>query len=183
MSIQTSHEGRLFETRNDIDRDARIRIVESLNQTLADTTDLMTQVKHAHWNVKGPQFQPLHELFDDQAAMFADHADVVAERATALGGHAMGTARMAADDSRLSEYPEDALDGLECVEALADRFATHGEHLRAGIEMAQDAGDEDTADLYIDLSRDVDKQLWFLEAHLQDDGTVEETGISAAEHA
>jgi starvation-inducible DNA-binding protein len=182
MAIQTSHEGRLFETRNDIDRETRIAVVEALNQTLADTTDLMTQVKHAHWNVKGPQFQPLHELFDDQAAMLADHADVVAERATALGGHAMGTARMAADDSRLPEYPAEAIDGMDCVEALADRFALHGEQLRAGIEMAGDAGDEDTVDLYVDLSRDVDKQLWFLESHLQGDGAVEETGVTAAGH-
>ena len=180
MSTQTTHEGRLFETRNDLERDVRIAVVEALNRTLADTTDLMTQVKHAHWNVKGPQFQQLHLLFDEQAAMLSEHADVIAERATALGGHAMGTARMAAADSRLPEYPDDVVDGLACVEALADRFALHAEHLRAGIEAAQEAGDEDTGDLYIDLSRDVDKQLWFLEAHLQDADSIEETGVTVA---
>jgi len=178
MATQSTHEGRLFETRNDLERDVRVTVIEALNQTLADTTDLQTQVKHAHWNVKGPQFYQLHLLFDEQAELLSEHADVVAERATALGGHAMGTTRMAAADSRLPEYPDDVVDGMACVEALADRFALHGEHLRAGIEMAQEVGDEDTGDLFIDLSRDVDKQLWFLEAHLQDAGAVEDTGVS-----
>lgn len=178
MSSQVTHEGRLFETRNDLDRDTRIQVVEALNQTLADTTDLQTQTKHAHWNVKGPQFQQLHELFDEQARILAEHADVVAERATALGGHAMGTVRMAAATSQLPEYPEDVVEGLNCVAALADRFASHGEHLREGVTLAQELGDEDTADLYIDLSREVDKQLWFLEAHVQNEGAVEETGVT-----
>ena len=178
MSTQTTHEGRLFETRNDLDADTRTAVVEALNQSLADTTDLMTQVKHAHWNVKGPQFHQLHLLFDEQAELLAGHADLVAERATALGGHAMGTARMAAADSRLPEYPGDVVDGMGCVEALAERFAAHGAYLREDVEMAQELGDEDTGDLYIEVSREIDKQLWFLEAHLQDDEDVEETGVT-----
>lgn len=178
MATQTAHEGRLFETRNDLDRDVRVRVIEALNQTLADTTDLMAQTKHAHWNVKGPQFQPLHELFDDQAAILQAHADVVAERVTALGGHAMGTVRMAAGSSRLDEYPEDVVDGMDVVAALADRFGDHAERLRSAIDVAMDAGDEDTADLYIELSREIDKQLWFLEAHLHDGSDVEATGVT-----
>lgn len=183
MAIQSAHEGRLFETRNDLDRDTRIEMVEMLNMTLADATDLMTQVKHAHWNVKGREFQQLHELFDEQAALLQAHMDLVAERATAIGGTAMGTARMAASESRIEAYPEDVFVGMDIVDALADRFAHHAQELRADIEQAMDAGDEDTADLYVELSRDIDKQLWFLESHLQDDSSIEETGVTiSADH-
>lgn len=160
-------EDRLFETRHDLAPETRASVVAGLGQALADTTDLQTQVKHAHWNVKGPQFQPLHELFDDQAAILADQADIIAERATALGGYAAGTARMAAEASRLPEFPADAVAGEDCLEALAERFALHAEHLREAIEIAEADGDLDTADLYTELSREIDKQLWFLEAHLQ----------------
>lgn len=169
---------RFFDTRNDLDRDTRIEMVEMLNQTLADATDLMTQTKQAHWNVKGREFQQLHELFDEQAALLQAHMDILAERATALGGSATGTVHMAASESRIDEYPEDVVMDLEVVDALADRFAFHAEKLRADIERAGDAGDEDTADLYTELSRDIDKQLWFLEAHLQDEGSVEETDMT-----
>lgn len=175
----SSSESRLFETRHDLDAATRADVVADLNQTLADTTDLQTQVKHAHWNVKGHQFQPLHELFDAQAALLADHADSIAERATALGGLAPGTARQAADASRLPEFPTDAVDGTDCLEALADRFALHAEHLRETIERAEAAGDLDTADLYTELSRAVDKQLWFLEAHLQGPTARTEVSVEA----
>jgi starvation-inducible DNA-binding protein len=157
----------IFDTRHDLDPDTRAGVIEHLNRSLADTTDLQTQVKHAHWNVKGPQFQPLHQLFDEQAAILAAHADMLAERTTALGGYAPGTARQAVESSRLPEFPVDAVDGMDCLEALAERFAAHAEHLRAGIEATEAAGDVDSADLYTELSREIDKQLWFLEAHLQ----------------
>lgn len=173
-----THEGRLFETRNNLDRDTRIEMVEMLNQTLADATDLMTQTKHAHWNVKGREFQQLHELFDEQAALLQAHMDMIAERATAMGGSATGTVRMAANESRIEEYPEDVVLGMDVVDALADRFALHAEELRASMDTAMDAGDEDTADLYVELSRDIDKQLWFLEAHIQDESSVEKTGVT-----
>jgi starvation-inducible DNA-binding protein len=176
---QSAHEPRLFETRHDLDTDTRQSVVAELNQTLAETTDLQTQVKHAHWNVKGPQFRPLHELFDEQATILAEHADIIAERATALGGHARGTARLAAEASRLPEFPADTVDGMACVEVLADRFALHGEHLREAIETAEAAGDLDTADLYTELSRAIDKQLWFLEAHRQGPEAISEVAVGA----
>ncbi len=178
MPTTPRFEGRLFETRHDLDAETRASVVENLNRSLADTTDLMTQVKHAHWNVKGPQFQPLHELFDEQAAMLAEHADVIAERATALGGTAMGTARMAARESRLDDFPSEAIEGEDCLSALADRFAAHAAHLRTGIEITESYGDLDTADLYTELSRAVDKQLWFLESHLQGAASVEARDVT-----
>jgi len=166
MSNEASAE-RFFETRNTLDSSVRADATELLNQSLADTTDLLTQTKYAHWNVKGPQFRMLHELFDEQAALLFEHADRIAERATALGGTATGTTRMAAASSRLDEFPTDAVNGVAVVGALADRYADHATYLRENIDTALDAGDAETSDLYTELARDVEKQLWFLEAHHQ----------------
>jgi starvation-inducible DNA-binding protein len=155
-----------FATRNDLAPDVREKAIALLNQHLADTLDLYTQTKQAHWNVKGMQFQQLHELFDALAAAVADDGDLVAERATALGGTALGTARMSAAASRLPEYPLDAVDGRHHVEALAARFASLAKTSRAAIDAAAFFGDADTSDVFTEVSRRLDKHLWFLEAHL-----------------
>ena len=170
-----------FPTRNDIEPEVREEVVQSLNQALADTTDLQTQVKHAHWNVKGMQFQQLHLLFDEQAELLAGQADTIAERLTALGGRAHGTARQAAANSQLEPFPEDATDGVECVVALADRFAAHGANMHEWIDATAAMGDADTSDMYTELSREIDKQLWFLEAHLQGDEAATEIEWAASE--
>ena len=154
-------------TRNDLDARLRERMIGLLNQQLADTLDLYTQVKQAHWNVKGPHFIALHELYDKLAEELEDPVDDIAERVTALGGIARGTARIAADESRLSELPLGSLDGLKLTALLADRYAALAKSTRAAIESADDAGDADTADLFTGVSRGLDKALWFLEAHLQ----------------
>jgi starvation-inducible DNA-binding protein len=155
-----------FPTKNDLAPDVRDKAIVLLNQHLADTSDLYTQIKQAHWNVKGMQFQQLHELFDTLAAAVADDGDLVAERATALGGTALGTARMAAAASRLPEYPLEAVDGRQHVEALVARFASLAKTARAAIDTATAFGDTDTADVFTEVSRRLDKHLWFLEAHL-----------------
>src|SRR5687767_14692724 len=93
---------RTFPTRIDLAADKRDKLVEILNQQLADTFDLYSQSKQAHWNVKGPQFHQLHELFDDLAEELQGYTDLIAERATALGGTALGTVRMSAEASRLT---------------------------------------------------------------------------------
>jgi starvation-inducible DNA-binding protein len=142
-------------------------MVRLLNQSLADTTDLTTQCKAAHWNVKGMNFYQLHLLFDEIAAVFEDHADTIAERTTALGGEATGTARAAAANTRIPELPPDATTGPEYVAALTERVGIHANNLRVEIEAAVERGDEDTADMYTELSRETDKQLYFLQAHLQ----------------
>lgn len=138
-----------------------------LNQQLADTFDLYSQSKKAHWNVKGRQFHQLHELFDDLAKELKSFLDQIAERATALGGTALGTIRMSADRSRLAEYPIDAIGSMETVEVLADRFASMAVTTRAAIDAAEELRDADTTDLFTEASRGLDKDLWFLEAHLQ----------------
>ncbi len=157
---------KLYPTRIDIAAEIRTQVVEILNQTLAATLDLKTQAKQAHWNVKGMNFYQLHELFDQLSGELEEFVDLVAERITALAGTALGTARIAATNSILPEYPLDAVDGKEHISALAERFAIYAEHLRSGIEQTDKLGDADTADLYTEISRGIDKRLWFLEAHL-----------------
>lgn len=154
-------------TRIDVKPKLRESMVALLNAQLADTLDLYTQVKQAHWNVKGPYFIALHELFDKLAEDLEGPVDDIAERVTALGGVARGTARIAASESRLKELPHDSYDGMKMVALLADRYAALGASTRAATDAADQAGDADTADLFTGISRGLDKALWFLEAHLQ----------------
>jgi starvation-inducible DNA-binding protein len=157
----------MFTTRIDLPSEAREKMIVLLNQQLADIFDLYSQTKQAHWNVKGAQFYQLHELFDELAVQVLEYVDVIAERATALGGLAMGTVRMASSASRLPEYPLDVIGGLPSVEALATRYASLAATMRSAIDTAAQNGDMDTSDLFTEVSRSLDKALWFLEAHLQ----------------
>jgi starvation-inducible DNA-binding protein len=156
-----------YKTRIDLPAEVREEMIALLNQQLADTFDLYSQAKQAHWNVKGAQFFQLHELFDSLAGEAVGYVDLIAERVTALGGTAAGTVRMSAAASRLDEYPLDVSRGLASVEALVSAYASSAESTREAIEVAERAGDADTADLFTEVSRGFDKSLWFLEAHLQ----------------
>lgn len=156
-----------FPTRNNIPAENRAKLVSLLNQHLADLFDLMSQTKFAHWNVKGPNFYQLHKLFDELAEGVEGHVDEVAERVTALGGVATGTARQAAASSRLPEFPAGVHKGMDVVAALADRFAAAGNAAREAIDKADELEDKDTADLFTQVSRDLDQSLYFLESHLQ----------------
>ncbi|HZQ92694.1 MAG TPA: DNA starvation/stationary phase protection protein Dps [Terriglobales bacterium] len=156
-----------FPTSIDIPEKNRERIIGLLNARLADATDLKTQTKHAHWNVKGENFYQLHLLFDEVAGHLEEHTDLLAERATALGGTALGTARNAAAASTLPEYPQEAVDGPEHVRALAARLAQLAATVRDAINKSAEWGDPSTADVFTEISRSLDKDLWFLEAHLQ----------------
>jgi starvation-inducible DNA-binding protein len=156
-----------YKTSIDLDAETREQVIVLLNQQLADTFDLYSQTKQAHWNVKGAQFFQLHELFDQLATSILGHVDTIAERATALGGTALGTARMSAAASRLPEYPSTVSGSLESVEALTERYAVLATTSREAIDKSDELGDMDTADVFTGVSRDLDKSLWFLEAHLQ----------------
>ncbi len=160
-------EPKIFESRIDIPQDNRVKLVDLLNARLADISDLYTQAKQAHWNVKGSDFYQLHELYDEMAAALLPFADEIAERATALGGEALGTVRMAAFSSSLKEFPRDSYGSMDSVGALADRYAMFALNLRESADKAEQLEDMDTNDLLIEVSREVDKQLWFLEGHLQ----------------
>jgi starvation-inducible DNA-binding protein len=142
-------------------------MIALLNQQLADTFDLYSQTKQAHWNIKGAQFFQLHELYDKLAEELEDYVDLIAERVTALGGMALGTVRMSSAASRLPEFPIDVVDSLPTVEALATRYAGLAATTRAAIDASAQQGDVDSSDLFTEVSRGLDKALWFLEAHLQ----------------
>ena len=159
----------MHRTRIDLSAETRGRVIELLNARLADAIDLQLQTKHAHWNVKGPNFIALHELFDRVATELAGHVDDMAERITALGGIAEGTLQSVVGRSRLQPYPLALADGRAHLEALADAFAGLGRSVRTAIDEAGQAGDVDTSDLFTGVSRSVDKNLWLLEAHLQAD--------------
>jgi starvation-inducible DNA-binding protein len=157
----------MFKTKNDLSEAIRTKAVELLNARLADTIDLETQTKQAHWNVKGPHFIALHELFDKINEDVEDYVDDIAERVVQLGGVAEGTARMVAKRSSLPEYPANSVDGRSHVEALSSALAAFGKSARKAITDANELGDLDTADLFTEVSRGIDKWLWFVEAHLQ----------------
>jgi starvation-inducible DNA-binding protein len=155
---------KLHATANNLPAQTRERSVQVLNQALADLSDLYSQAKQAHWNVRGPKFMMLHELFDRVAGMVEEHLDAIAERVTALGGTAAGTVRMAAAASALPEWPANLTSEDQFTRALTERFAKAANAVRAGIDTTAQAGDADTADLLTTVSLDLDKALWFLEA-------------------
>ena len=157
----------MYSTRIDIPEATRVRVNELLNITLATTQDLWSQVKQAHWNVKGPNFYQLHLLFDEVATVVYEFIDLVAERITALGGEAHGTARQSAKASILPEYPTLPIGEREHTVALAERLAAYAKHVRDGIAKTDELNDQSTNDLYVEISREIDKKLWFIEAHLQ----------------
>lgn len=166
-SSGTSSVSALLTTQHPLSAEVRATSVALLNQQLADTFDLMGQCKQAHWNLKGPNFIALHELYDDLAEGLEGYVDAIAERVTALGGVAAGTARMAAANTRLPEFPLGPIEGMASVAALADRFAALAATTGAAILTTDEAGDKGTSDLMTEVVRDLDKWLWFLEAHLQ----------------
>jgi len=156
----------MYDTQNDLPAALRTQVVQLLNGRLAEAIDLGTQAKQAHWNVKGPHFIALHELFDKVAEHVEDHIDTLAERITALGGVAYGTVAAVARSTTLKPYPENIADGVQHVQALSAAVADFGAKVRKAIDDSARAGDADTSDLFTGISREVDKDLWFLEAHL-----------------
>ena len=157
----------MFKTKNDLSEGVRIKAIKLLNARLADCMDLQTQTKQAHWNVKGPNFIALHELFDKINEEVEDYVDDIAERAVQLGGVAEGTARVVAQAEFTGGVPVAGLDGRSHVEALSSALAAFGKLARKAIDDANEFGDLDTADLFTEVSRGIDKWLWFVEAHLQ----------------
>lgn len=151
----------------DIAIEARTELIGILNQQMADNADLYSQAKQAHWNVKGMHFQQLHELFDKVAEAIEPFTDDIAERVTTLGGIAMGTTRMAAANTTLPEFPADISDGKVHLEVLIERWAAYGASTRAASVRAGELGDPTTEDLFIEISRSVDLNLYFLESHIQ----------------
>ena len=158
---------RLYPTRNDLPEAARREVIGLLNQRLADSIDLQTQCKQAHWNVKGPSFIALHKLFDEINEAVEDYVDLLAERVVQLGGVAEGTVGVVRERSTLPGFPLALTSGPEHVAALADALAAFGRTARVGIEEMNALEDADSADILTEISRGVDQWLWFVEAHAQ----------------
>jgi len=157
---------RTYPTRVGVPENNRQAIIALLNARLADSTDLRTQVKWAHWNVKGLHFIQLHELFDSVASHVEEQTDTIAERVTTLGGVANGTVREAAAKSGLKEADLTASDGPAMLKFLVHNVAHHANAMREAVQESSDLGDPITCDMFTTLTRELDKDLWFLEAHL-----------------
>ncbi len=157
----------MHDTKIDLNKETREKMIGILNARLADSIDLKSQAKQAHWNVKGMSFIALHELFDQVATGIEEYTDTIAERVTILGGTAEGTVRVSAEKSTLSQYPMEITDGRDHVDALSTALADFGKKVRKNIDEADEVGDMDTADLFTEVSRGTDKLLWFVEAHIQ----------------
>ena len=159
---------KLSKTRLQLPENVRSEIVSLLNARLADAVDYALQLKQAHWNVKGREFVALHEMFDSMATEAHEHADLIAERAVQLGGQARGTLQSTMAQTTLPEYPVEARGAVEHLSALAERLTILAAAVRSAIDTADARGDKDTADLFTEVSRGLDKQMWYLEAHLAD---------------
>jgi starvation-inducible DNA-binding protein len=155
----------MHKTQNDLPVESRTKLVSLLNARLSDSIDLMHQAKQAHWNVKGPSFIALHKLFDEIVDAAEEYMDLVAERAVQLGGTAEGTIQAAAKRTELKVYPLEISKQEDHVSALSAALAAYGKRVRSAIEQSEELGDKDSADIFTEISRGVDKYLWFVEAH------------------
>lgn len=157
----------MTETRNDLEQTTRKKVAQILLQHVADGLDLYSQIKHAHWNVRGPHFISIHEFLDKIAEAVEDHTDEIAERAVQLGMSVPGTIRAAVDKSSLKPYPlMEFGEALDHLTAVVDALADYGAKIRHSIDTTDEAGDRDTSDLLTAVSRTCDKFLWMAEAHL-----------------
>ncbi len=163
----TDEAPKMYPTKNDLPEATRSNVIALLNQRLADCIDLQTHCKQAHWNVKGSNFIALHKLFDEINEEVEEYVDLIAERVIQLGGVAQGTARSVAVRSTLIDYPTMIGTGAEHVAALSDSLSQFGRTARIGIEEMNELEDASTADILTEISRGVDKWLWFVEAHQQ----------------
>jgi starvation-inducible DNA-binding protein len=166
MATTASNTASLGRTRNDLPQAFRLMACELLNLRLADCIDLQTQCKQAHWNVKGPDFIALHELFDEINESVESYVDLLAERVVQLAGVAQGTLRTVAARTTLDDYPASAIAAEQHLEALATALAAFGRSARHGIGEMEQVGDAASADILTEIVRGIDKWLWFVEAHL-----------------
>jgi len=157
----------MYKSPSPLPAETRSKIADTLNARLADGLDLHSQIKVAHWNIKGPQFAALHPLFETFAVGLAAHNDAIAERAVTLGGRAYGTARHVAKVSNLQEYPQDTQRDMEHVRLLAERIEKYLEGARESRGLGDELGDTDTVDLLTVVISEFEKHAWFLRASLE----------------
>lgn len=160
--------GKMHKTQNDTSSNAKSVAMAHLNARLADTIDLALITKQAHWNLKGLQFIGVHEMLDTFRTGLDDYTDTMAERVVQLGGTAFGTTQEVAKTSSVAAYPTDIYLVKDHLHALIAAYSTVANAVRKSIDETDEAGDADTADIFTEVSRGLDKNLWFLEAHLQE---------------
>ena len=159
---------RLHTTKNGTESNAKAVSMQCLEARLADSLDLGLVTKQAHWNLKGPQFIGIHLMLDTFRGEQDEWTDSIAERIVQLGGTAKGTVQEIMSRTALKPYPTDIYKVADHLAALIERYAACANALRQNIDDTDEAGDADTADLFTEVSRGLDKQLWFLEAHVQE---------------
>lgn len=157
----------MYKSPSRLSEQARQKVAETLNARLIDGLDLHSQIKVAHWNIKGPQFASLHPLFETFAVSLAAHNDDIAERAVTLGARVYGTVRHVAQKSRLPEYPQETAKDVEHVKNLAERFETYLDGLRESRAVADEQKDTDSVDLLTGIITEFEKHGWFLRASLE----------------
>lgn len=155
-----------FSSHVSLPEETKTKLIDTLNTVLATTSDLRSQVKQAHWNIKGPQFVARHELFDSLAAKLLDYADAAAERAATLGGYATGTVRQSAERSKLAEYDVRAVDGKHHIKVLVDRYSEYNRLIRDAVRESGELDDPATEDLFTEILRATELDMWFLESHI-----------------
>lgn len=154
------------QTHNTLAKTVRQQSIEILNHHLATAIALHAQVKHAHWNVRGPGFLAVHELFDTTAEAVEGYSDMLAERAGNLGGTAQGTLPVVVKRSFLVPYPLGIADVAQHIFAVAAALAAFAQSARDAIAITDNTGDKATADLFTQIVRGLDQDLWFVESHL-----------------
>ena len=185
MSSRTQQEASMLRnTHNGISRDTRQALVDLLNARLAAAIDLRVQAKQAHWNLRGPRFIALHELFDQVASAGSSFQDLLGERVAQLGGYAAGTIEAVCASSSLATYPVELSREADHVRCMTDALARFTASARAGVSECENLEDVATADILTEITREADKLLWFVEAHLDERGLGGETrDISSAQPA
>lgn len=157
----------MYKSPNPLPEDARVKLADSLNARLADGLDLHSQIKVAHWNIKGPQFAALHPLFETFAVSLAAHNDSIAERAVTLGAKAYGTVRHVAKISKLPEYPQETARDMDHVRLLSERIEKYLDGIRQSRGLGEELGDTDSVDLLTGIVTEFEKHAWFLRASLE----------------
>lgn len=158
---------KLHKTRNNIPSNARSAVIETLNARLAESIDLALVTKQAHWNLRGKNFIGVHEMLDGFRAQIDIYTDAIAERVVQLGGTALGTSQTVVEGTKLKPYPLDISKVEDHLAALADRYGSVANDVRAAIDSTDEAGDSDSADILTNFSKELDKALWFIEAHIE----------------
>ncbi len=155
--------------KNALPAEQQAKLIELLNRRLADAIDLQLRSRQTYWNVKGPHFMALRELFDKVTGGVEEYANLIAERIVQLGGKAEGTAPTVVERSSLNGYRLSSTDENDHIDTLSTTLTDFARHTRYASAQATELKDADTADIFTEIARGIDKWLWFVETSQQPD--------------